>query len=194
MASIKALLMILLAISTSGGLLLAREINVQTPERLQSLLREYTYCLVLFYQKNQEAMRMNFSHVSNVQRYKESRVKFFTVDASDSSMQYAMRMYQVAQLPTVILFKNGKNIGSLKGLFTEQTLNKFIHDIIGGELAQIQKTKEEIRRLKQQRYADSSVYWGYPYATYPYYYPYNYPYYGPYYGRPGVGFGFQFGF
>ncbi len=201
----------LLAITGARSTFGAREKKVRSEKSFYKLVSREELAVVMFYEKNKETkrdpeMRRNikdleymFRSASKKPLYREARVQFLQVNIAKRKLDLLAQSFNVTQMPTFMLFKNGipyKSDGAivqLKGTVKREQLIAFIDehfeeriDEIMKDIVEYRKQRAQVRRYRYYSRPYYSPYFYYrPYYNY-WYYPYRHGYY-PY------GFGFNFG-
>ncbi len=151
--------------------------------------------IAMFYhdsRDNREQLR-DFKSAGRDEKY----VAYVSVDLKSSSLDQLGDIYKVKNMPTFILFRNGRVYSERgqKAVITGEQgpsdLRNFVRDHFQDYIEDIREKKREEQR-ESRASVSFGVGYGYPYSYGPYYgYPYGY--YGyPYYSRPGFSFGIGF--
>lgn len=189
---------------------ITKEIEVKSANNFDQLVVRHNYALVMVYEFDREikkdrdlkrkieGLESMFEDLSDRYKYEEGGLAFLKVNKAKSDLNMISRDLEVKEIPAFFLFEDGELIKDngkpvyVAGFINRDTLEEFIDNYVGSDLARSIKSKERKRARRRQEaekesyyapyyYADPYFYGFYPYA---YGYPYGYPYYGVgfYYG------------
>jgi hypothetical protein len=179
LAAVAALLLLCII-----GTLYSKVNESSSPRLFDRYLGRAPYAVVMFYEKDREALRDNkklshtvqvlsdmFDGVSDRSRYKDAGLVFLKVNVSREKLLEVAQSYDVTKFPTFMLFNFGKPVSDamLSGNIASKALESFIESYLKDHLDTIIENKEIIheRRLQDVRYNTPYWYWGYgsPYYT-----------------------------
>ncbi len=210
----KKLLMVLMALQVlaSTSLYARRDARITSLHKFDRAASRYPFAAVVFYQDDRDVreydrmQRVNNSVLNAVHRlshdwnYKAGNVQFMRVNIVKDDLEDLARDYNITELPTVILLKNGEPVTTDKQSKRDEGKTKVmpvkpveqssnakpeiakltglinlidLQDFIDTYLGDdIQDLVDQKIEMRRERAALASYYW----YSYPYWY--NYPYYG----------------
>lgn len=185
------------------------EKTVKSRTDFASEIQKFSRAVVIFYEsrfdtkeerknysKKFKEARRSFDSVSKMNRYKDASIAFLRVDVDKKELDGLTKRYGVGELPTYMLFLDGKPLTTQQGVSVKRAgflekddIIKLIERHYGKDINSVLKEVSRLRQRASEERGQSGwspyFYWGYGGG-----YPYGYPYY---YYQPGPSFGFSFG-
>jgi hypothetical protein len=168
---------------------------------LDQKLAEGGLAAVYFYKPEQDKGAQAFDRAHKSQRFADAGMHFLRVNVDKPQYKKVADEYNLEQLPTIMLFKDGEpdkvdgEVATLSGFTSVQEIKSFIEDNFSSDITaairEIQQTEEpavrnvtyRVVRERPRPRISFGIGAGYPYNDYWYGRPYGYgPYYSPYWG------------
>ena len=169
----------------------ARVRRIKSLNEMMARLSAAPYAVVLFIDKNKEAMRdqerrqrindleIMLSSVSENPTYKDAGLLFMAVDIARENLMSVARKYSVGSFPSILAFSGMQpvsNTAMIQGAITRDGIDSYITIHLGARIQELLKEKDAARQRELERAQIRASYWPYYYAPY-WYYGYN-PYWG----------------